>query len=61
MHKKTKEKIDKIVNVTWKWTKILLLILILLSIAFSLGRFYPNKLAVKRVNHNLENYFQNFP
>ena len=57
MHKKTREKIDKIVNATWKWTKILLLILILLSIAFSLGRFYPNKLAVKRVNHNLENYY----
>ena len=57
MHKKTREKIDKIVNVTWKWTKIVLLILILLSVAFSLGRFYPNKLAVKRVNHNLENYY----
>ena len=57
MGKKSREKIDKIISTTWKWTKVIFILLVFLSVAFGLGGFYPNKLTIKRINHNLENYY----
>ena len=45
------------VDIMWRWTKITIFICIILGIAFGYGTFYPNKIAIKKVNSELEQFY----
>ncbi len=44
-------------DIMWKWTKIFILVCVVLSIAFGYGTFHPNKIAIKKVNSELEKFY----
>ena len=48
---------EKLLNTSWKYLKIFFAVLIVGTIIFGAGTFYPNQLTTKRINTQLELYY----
>lgn len=53
----SQKEIEVLIEKSWHYCKIVFAVGIVLAITFGMGTFYPNKIATKRVNADLDNFY----